>query len=332
MTTSHWGPDDIGDLTGKVAVVTGANSGIGYETALELAAHGAHVVLACRDAGRGMRAADMIVGHAPWASVEVLPLDLASQASVREAAGRFTADHDRLDILVNNAGVMATPWALTDDGFERQFATNHLGPFAFTGLVLDAMLTAAGSRVVTVSSVLHHLGRLDLSSAEGLQGLAGGYNRWVAYGNTKLANLLFTYDLDRRLRAAGVPTVAVAAHPGWARTNLAANGPVMGGSGLRARAGGLARHLGQSAAAGALPTLYAATAGGVHGGQYFGPSGLAQQYGAPEQVGSSRRSRRADDAARLWALSEELTGVRYPLGSVPAPTEGRQSAERAQLA
>ena len=313
ISTSHWGPDDIVDLTGKVAVVTGANSGIGYETAVELGAHGAHVVLACRDRVNGLRAADGIVGHSPGASVEVLSLDLASQSSVREAAGRFNDTHGRLDILVDNAGVMGTPWALTDDGFERQFATNHLGPFAFTGLVLDRMLSVPGSRVVTVSSLLHRLGHLDLSSAEAVQGLGVKHNRWLAYGNSKLANLLFTYELDRRLRAAGVPTVAVAAHPGWARTNLAANGPVMGGSTVRARAGGLASHLGQSATAGALPTLYAATAPGVGGGQYFGPSGLAQQYGSPKQVGSNRRSQRAEDAAALWVLSEELTGVHFPL-------------------
>jgi len=328
---SHWGPDDIGDLTGKVAVVTGANSGIGYEAALELAAHGAHVVLACRDVTKGLQAADGIVGHAPGASVEVLEVDLASQSSVGRAAEWFTANHGRLDLLVNNAGVMASPWAITDDGFERQFATNHLGPFAFTGLVLDQMLSVAGSRVVTVSSMLHHFGHLDLSSPDAVQGLGGGHNRWLAYGNTKLANLLFTYELDRRLRAAGVPTIAVGAHPGWARTNLATNGPVMGGSALRARAGSVARHLGQSSAAGALPTLYAATAPAVAGGQYVGPSGLGQQYGSPELVGSNRRSRRVDDAARLWALSEDLTGVHYPLDSVPAPTEGQPTAARAQL-
>jgi NAD(P)-dependent dehydrogenase (short-subunit alcohol dehydrogenase family) len=309
----RWGPDDIGDLTGTVALVTGANSGIGHETAVELAAHGTHVVLACRDRIKGLQAADHVVGNAAGASVELLVVDLASQSSVHEAARRFTDEHGRLDILVNNAGVMAAPFAFTNDGFERQFATNHLGPFALTGLLLDRMRTLPGSRIVTISSALHRLGHLDLASAERLQGLAGGHNRWLAYGNTKLANLLFTYELDRRLRAAGAAAIAVAAHPGWARTNLATTGPVMDASAVRARAGRLAGHLGQSAMAGALPTLYAATAPGVLGGQYFGPRGLAEQYGPPVRVGSNRRSHRPDDAARLWQLSEELTGVHYPL-------------------
>ena len=195
----RWGPDDIGDLTGTVALVTGANSGIGHETAVELAAHGAHVVLACRDRVKGHQAADHIVGNAAGASVELLVVDLASQSSVHAAARRFTDEHGRLDILVNNAGVMAAPFEFTEDGFERQFATNHLGPFALTGLLLDRMRTLPGSRIVTISSALHRLGHLDLASAERLQGLAGGHNRWLAYGNTKLANLLFTYELDRRL-------------------------------------------------------------------------------------------------------------------------------------
>jgi NAD(P)-dependent dehydrogenase (short-subunit alcohol dehydrogenase family) len=307
---TRWGPDDIGDLTGKTMIVTGANSGIGFETAVELAAHGAHVVLACRNPVKGQSAGDRIVGASPGASVEVLPLDLSSQESVRQAAARFTAEHGRLDVLVNNAGVMGTPYYLTEDGFERQFATNHLGPFAFTGLLLDSLLTTPGSRVVTVSSALHRMGRLDFSN---LQGLGGGHNRWFAYGNTKLANLAFTYELDRRLRAAGANTIAVAAHPGWAQSNLASNGPTMGGSAFRARAGTLAGHLGQSTAGGALPTLYAATEPGVVGGEYFGPGGLAEQYGPPVRVRSSRRSHREDDAARLWAASEELTGVHYPL-------------------
>jgi NAD(P)-dependent dehydrogenase (short-subunit alcohol dehydrogenase family) len=331
---TRWGPDDIGDLTGKTMIVTGANSGIGFETAVELAAHGAHVVLACRNSVKGQSAGDRIVGASPGASVEVLPLDLSSQESVRRAATRFTAEHGRLDVLVNNAGVMGTPYYLTEDGFERQFATNHLGPFAFTGLLLDSLLTTPGSRVVTVSSALHRMGRLNLPTRLGtptqappeagtptpprpdfsnLQGLGGGHNRWFAYGNTKLANLAFTYELDRRLRAAGANTIAVAAHPGWAQSNLASNGPTMGGSAFRARAGTLAGHLGQSTAGGALPTLYAAAEPGVAGGEYFGPGGLAEQYGPPVRVRSSRRSHREDDAARLWAASEELTGVHYPL-------------------
>lgn len=312
-----WSTDDLGDLTGRTAVVTGANSGIGEATATQLAAHGAHVVLACRDEGRGRQAADRVAGQVADASLEVLHLDLASQASVRAAAATLHDRHDRLDLLVNNAGVMATPFALTEDGFERQFATNHLGPFALTGLVLDLLLTTAGSRVVTVSSMAHRIGALRLSSPEALQGLEGGYRRWPAYGNTKLANLLFTYELDRRLRAAGATTVAVAAHPGTARTGLTANGPLLDRSGLPRRLGLLASRLGQSAAAGALPTLYAATAPEVAGGDFVGPGGPGQQFGLPRRVGTSARARRPVDAARLWALSEELTGVAYALGDPP---------------
>jgi NAD(P)-dependent dehydrogenase (short-subunit alcohol dehydrogenase family) len=325
LRVPRWGPDDIGDLTGKTMIVTGANSGIGYETAVELAAHGAHVVLACRDLTRGQHAADRLVGATSRASVEVLQLDLASLESVRRAAGRFAAEHGRLDVLVNNAGVMGTPYHESEDGFEHQFATNHLGPFAFTGLLLDSLLTTPGSRVVTVSSMLHRIGRLHFDN---LQGLNGEHNRWSAYANSKLANLVFTFELARRLRSAGAVTVAVAAHPGWARSSLASNGAVMGGSALRARAGALADHLGQSAAAGALPTLYAATARGVAGGEYFGPGGLAEQYGPPVRVRSGRRATRQDDAVRLWAASEELTGVHYDFGqsAVGHSMPGRSNA------
>lgn len=313
-----WGVDDIGDLTGHTAVVTGANSGVGWETAAALASHGAHVVLACRHETRGHRAAERIADAHPDASTEVLACDLTTLGSVRRAAGRLHDRHDRLDLLVNNAGVMATPFALTENGFERQFATNHLGPFALTGLVLDLLVTTMGARVVTVSSMAHRMGALRLSSPEALQGLDGTYRRWRAYGNTKLANLLFTHELDRRLRAAGATTLAVVAHPGTARTALSANGPLLGRHGPVGRVGRLvADGLGQSAAAGALPTLYAATARDVAGGEYFGPGGPGQQYGPPVRVGSSARAQRVVDAERLWALSEELTGVRYALGGRP---------------
>ena len=304
-----WGPADIPDLTGKTIVVTGANSGLGYEAALEFAAHGACTVLACRDPERGQRAADRI-SAACDGIVEVLPLDLASQSSVHRAARLFAREHGRLDVLVNNAGVMAAPFAVTDDGFERQFATNHLGPFAFTGLLMDLLLTTDRSRVVTVSSVLHRVGRLHLSD---LQRLDGGYNRWLAYASTKLANVCFTYELDRRLRACGARCAAMAAHPGWARTDLARNGPVLEATAVRRRAGTVAARLGQRPETGALPLMYAATSPDAEGGEYFGPGGPAEQFGPPVRVHSSRRSRTPDDAARLWAISEELTGVRYDI-------------------
>lgn len=293
-----------------MAVVTGANSGIGYETAVELAAHGAHVVLACRDPIRGHRAADGVVGASPGASAEAITLDLADLDSVRRAAGRIAAEQGRLDLLVNNAGVMAVPFGLTGDGFERQLATNHLGHFALTGLLLDLLVTTHGSRVVTVSSLVHWAGKPGMPVNPATP---AGYNRWFAYSNSKFDNLLFAFELDRRLRAAGAATVSVAAHPGWARSGLAANGPATGGSKLRARAGAAASHLGQSAAGGALPTLLAATAPGVQGGTFFGPRGPLQIFGSPVKVRSSRRARRADDATRLWAASEEATGVAYDL-------------------
>jgi NAD(P)-dependent dehydrogenase (short-subunit alcohol dehydrogenase family) len=215
---------------------------------------------------------------------------------------------------------MAVPFETTVDGFERQVATNHLGHFALTGLLLDLLLTTQGSRVVTVSSLAHRAGRLVLPVHPANP---AGYNRWFAYANSKLDNLFFTYELDRRLRAAGADTVAVAAHPGWARSGLVTNGPATGGSSLRARTGAFAAHLGQSAASGALPTLFAATAQGVGGGGCFGPGGPGQIFGPPVEVRSSRRSRRPDDAARLWAASEEATGVRYELAPVAGSSSDR---------
>jgi NAD(P)-dependent dehydrogenase (short-subunit alcohol dehydrogenase family) len=311
-----WSVADIGDLTGTTALVTGANSGIGFEAAVELAAHGALVVLACRNLVKGRQAADRISGASPGAMVEVLTLDLASQASVHQAAGRFAAEHDRLDLLVNNAGVMGTPYRVTEDGFELQLASNHLGHFALTGLLLELLLTTPGARVVTVSSFLHRMGRMGFDDLQA----EGGYSRWGSYGQSKLANLLFTAELERRFEEHGADAMAVAAHPGWARTNLAGSGPVMGAGPLRMRSGQLAGHLlGQSAAAGALPTLYAALSPEVHGGDYIGPRGPFEQFGAPVKVGRSARARREEDARRLWDVSEELTGVHYQFGPVRQP-------------
>jgi NAD(P)-dependent dehydrogenase (short-subunit alcohol dehydrogenase family) len=311
-----WGADDIGDLTGRTAVVTGANSGIGFQVALQLGAHGAHVVLACRSTVKAEHAADLIVGAEPEASVEVLSLDLASLASVRRAAARLSAEHARLDVLVNNAGVMATPSHQTEDGVELQIATNHLGPFAFTGLLLDTLLTTTGSRVVTVSSAVHHVGRLEPSPLVH----DGRRNRWLRYGDSKLANLAFTFELDRRLRQAGTTTLAVVAHPGWARTDLVANGPLTGGGAISTRLGHLAGRLGQPAAMGALPVLYAATAPGVRGGDFFGPGGFGGMFGRPVPVTPGRRARDPRSAATLWHDSEELTGVYYAFAGPTGPT------------
>jgi NAD(P)-dependent dehydrogenase (short-subunit alcohol dehydrogenase family) len=306
MSHDKWTTDDMPDQTGRVAVVTGANTGLGLETAKALAARGASVVLAVRNLDKGKQAAITITADAPGADVAVQQLDLSSLDSVREAAAELRASHDRIDLLVNNAGVMYTPQSTTADGFELQFGTNHLGHFALTGLLLDRLLTADDSRVVTVSSVGHrirsHIDFDDLGSAR-------GYSRIAAYGRSKLANLLFTYELQRRLAAGASTTIAVAAHPGGSNTELVRNSPVL----LRALSAVLAPLVAQSAAMGALPTLRAATDPDVRGGQYYGPDGFREVRGHPEVVESSRQSHDTATQRQLWTASEDLTGVTYPL-------------------
>ena len=300
-----WTVVDVPDQSGRVAVVTGANSGIGFETAAVLARHGAHTVLACRDAGRGEDALTRLSAAVPQAAVSVVRLDLASLESIRAAADQILATHDRLDLLINNAGVMWPPYGKTADGFELQFGTNHLGHFAFTGLVLKAMLPVAGARVVTVSSNGHRAGRINFADLQSER----RYGRVSAYARSKLANLMFTYELERRLRAAGAPTIAVAAHPGTASTELVRHFPGMVQSAYAAT-GGLFT---QSAAMGALPTLRAATDPAAAGGEYYGPGGLGQVKGYPIRVSSNARSRDGAAQQRLWAESERLTGVTYPV-------------------
>ena len=302
---AKWTASDIPDQTGRVAVVTGANTGLGYETAAALADHGAHVVLAVRNLDKGKDAAARITAQSPGAEVGLQELDLTSLDSIRAAAEQLRSDHDRIDLLINNAGVRYTPKSTTKDGFEIQFGTNHLGHFAFTGLLLDRLLPVAGSRVVTVSSIGHRI-RADIHFDD-LQ-WEHGYSRVGAYGQAKLANLLFTYELQRRLAPRGT-TIATAAHPGGSNTELMRNLPA-----------GLARvyplvgsFIAQDAAAGALPTLRAATDPAVLGGQYYGPDGFAQTRGYPTLVASSRKSHDVDRQRRLWAVSEELTGVVYPV-------------------
>jgi NAD(P)-dependent dehydrogenase (short-subunit alcohol dehydrogenase family) len=305
---SGWTADDIPDLTGKTIIVTGGNSGIGYEAALQLARKGANVVLACRDPGRAGDAAERIRSGFSAASVGVMALDLASLASVRSFAEEFSHRHARLDVLCNNAGVMALPYRRTEDGFEMQLGTNHLGHFALTGLLLERLLSTEGARVVNVSSTAHRMGKMRFDDLQSER----GYGKWRAYGQSKLANLLFTYELQRRLAAAGADAISVACHPGYAATNLQLAGPRMQGSSMLERMSSLANALfAQSAAMGALPTLYAATAPDVCGGDYIGPDGFGETWGHPKKVGSNARSRNGSDAARLWEISEELTGVHY---------------------
>lgn len=303
-----WSYADIPDLSGRIAVVTGGNSGLGYETARALAGHGAHVVLACRDLLKGGVASERIAKEHPSAEVELAELDLASLASIRAFAEGFSSRHPELHVLCNNAGVMALPRRQTGDGFEMQFGTNHLGHFALTGLLLPRLLATAGARVVTVSSTMHRIGRIRF---EDLQG-AHRYRKWSAYGQSKLANLLFTYELARRAARKGAGLVAAAAHPGYAATNLQFAGPRMEGARLMERLSAWGNRLiAQDAARGALPTLYAATAPDVRGGDYLGPDGFAEMRGEPKRVRSSQRSHDRETAQRLWSVSEELTHVRY---------------------
>jgi len=299
--TAKWTSGDVPGQHGRLAVVTGANTGLGFETAQILAARGASVVLAVRDTEKGKRAAARIAAAAPGANVTVQPLDLASLESVRAAAGELRARHPRIDLLINNAGVMFPPRQATGDGFELQLATNHLGHFALTGLLLEQMLPVPGSRVVTVSSLAHRI-RAQINFGD-LQS-ERSYSRVAAYSQSKLANLMFTYELQRRLSGAGT-TIAVAAHPGLAATELTRNSP--------AATAVLARLISQKAAMGALPVLRAATDPGVLGGQYYGPGRFFGTRGYPKPAGSSGRSRDTASQRRLWTASEELTGVTFPV-------------------
>ncbi|MBX7454737.1 SDR family NAD(P)-dependent oxidoreductase [Mycolicibacterium sp. 3033] len=295
MTT--WTEADIPDQTGRTAVITGANTGLGFETAKALAAKGATVIVAVRNTDKGKDAVRRIRQTAPEATVALQELDLSSLTSVRAAADRLTSDHAAIDLLINNAGVMYTPRQKTADGFELQFGTNHLGHFALTGLLLDHITAAPAGRIVTVSSIGHRI-RASIHFDD-LQ-LEHNYNRVVAYGQSKLANLLFTYELQRRLTAAGSPASALAAHPGGSNTDLGRHLPLLDP---------VFRAVSQSAAMGALPTLRAATDPAARGGQYYGPSGPFELRGYPEVVNSSKQSKDAELQRRLWAVSEQLTGI-----------------------
>lgn len=305
---AKWTEADVGDQSGRVALITGANSGIGWDAARVLAANGAKVVLGCRSRERGTAALERIRAISPQADVSLLEMDLADLASVRAAVDGFRRDHTRLDLLINNAGLMATPEQRTVQGFEMQLGVNHLAHFALTGLLLPALVATAGSRVVTVSSTGHRPGRIDFDDLN----WRFSYKPWAAYFRSKLANLLFTYELQRRLAAAGLGTAALAAHPGGSKTNLGHENP--GGAvnrlleRLRPQ---IERYFLQSSAMGALPTLRAAVDPQARGGEYYGPGGFGQQTGHPIRVDSSRRSKDVEVAKKLWRVSEELTGVEY---------------------
>lgn len=308
---SRWTEGDVPDQTGRTALVTGANSGIGFHTALELARARARVVVSSRDEAKGREAIRRIEAEVPQAEVELGVLDLADLGSVRRFAEPFRDHHGSLNVLVNNAGVMAVPQRRTTaDGFELQLGTNHLGHFALTGLLLPALLARPRSRIVTVTSTAHRMGRMRFDDLQG----GRGYGPWRAYGQSKLANLLFAFELDRRASASGLDLLSVAAHPGLAATNLQSAGPRLGRFDVSARIGaGIVRPFRQPAERGALPVLYAATAHEVVGGGFYGPDGPGQARGYPTLVAPSRRALEEEAARRLWDVSKELTGVDFDI-------------------
>ncbi|MDP2314651.1 MAG: oxidoreductase [Pseudomonadota bacterium] len=303
-----WTPDSLPDLSDRTIVLTGANSGIGWEATRHLATRGARVVMACRNQEKGKDALARILEQLPTARLELAKLDLGSLASIRACAEDLKARFPRIDVLVNNAGIMAIPRALTEDGFEVQLGTNHLGHFALTGLLLDTLQRGEAPRVVSVASLAHQMGRIDFDDLMGER----RYQKWAAYGQSKLANLLFTYELDRRLAARGIGIVAAACHPGYSSTNLHGVGPEQAKSAI---AGAFFKmgHVvfGMSAEQGALPTVYAAAAPGVVGGDYVGPDGLFEVWGYPKKVTSNAASKDVAVASKLWEASERLTGVEW---------------------
>jgi NAD(P)-dependent dehydrogenase (short-subunit alcohol dehydrogenase family) len=300
-----WTPRDIPDLTGKVALVTGGNSGIGYWTSLHLASRGAHVVLACRSQHRAQAAVAELKSAVPNGSFEILPLDLASFVSVRDAAAAFRAKHERLDILCNNAGIALVPMARTADGFESHLAANYLGHFALTGLLFDRLAT--GARVVHVGSFAHRAGRIDFDD---LNYGRRKYSDWGAYAQSKLANVMFMLELERRFRRAGIRAISVGAHPGMSGTNIATHRLPKSALFQKYSEWMQARVLNRPEQA-AGPSLFGATMPGVAGGTYFGPSRWFEIKGPPAPARVARAARSEADAARLWDLSERMTGVRF---------------------
>jgi NAD(P)-dependent dehydrogenase (short-subunit alcohol dehydrogenase family) len=304
--SEKWTAAQIPPQTGRSAIVTGANSGLGLVTARELARAGAEVVLACRDLAKGADARREIEAAVPGAKLQLSRLDLGSLTSVAEFAEGYKGGHNGLDLLINNAGVMAPPRKKTADGYELQLGTNHLGHFALTGRLLPAMQGREDARVVTLSSGAHRIGKIDFDDLQRER----HYNRWRAYGQSKLANLMFALELDRRLRASDSTVKSLAAHPGYSATNLqSAAAPMIDRLVMLVST----RLIAQSAEMGALPTLYAATVTGLEGGAFYGPDGIAEQRGYPKVVSPSGAALDADVARRLWGVSEELTGVHFKL-------------------
>jgi NAD(P)-dependent dehydrogenase (short-subunit alcohol dehydrogenase family) len=308
MAASKWTAQQIPTQAGKTALITGANSGIGYQAAVELARHGAHVLLGCRNASKGQDALARLHREAPGVSAEVVALDMASLASIHACAAAFAARGIKLDLLINNAGVMALPTReLTADGFERQFGTNHLGHFALTGLLMPQLLAAPAPRVVTVASLAHRNGKIDFDNLQSEK----TYKPWDAYGESKLANILFANELNSKAQAAHSKLVSIPVHPGVSVTNIIANGPGSKGPKMIVMKL-LAPVLMQPDTAGALPTLYAATSPDAKGGEYIGPDGFMEMKGSPVVVQPKPQGKDQAVAQKLWTVSEQLTGVMYP--------------------
>ena len=309
---AKWKNDDIPDQSGRTILITGANSGLGLRSAEALAAKGAKVLLACRNLVKGGEALESVAAGATGPAPEVVHLDLADLDSVASTAAKLNGSLDRLDVLMDNAGVMALPDRQeTKQGFEMQFGTNHLGHFALTGRLLPLLLAADAPRVVAVSSMGHRPGSIRWDDPNWR---TGTYRSWPAYFQTKLANLLFTAELQRQASEHGTALLAAAAHPGASHTNLATNGPATGSAIMRVGSRVSDRFFSQSDAMGALPQLYAATMPDVAPNSYYGPDGFLEQRGYPRPVGRTNKASNADDAKRLWAMSEDLTGVTYAWG------------------
>lgn len=300
--------ESMPDLSGKIAIVTGANSGLGLEVSKGLASKGAQVIMACRDLTKGEEAVQAIRKEQPAAKLELMALDLADLESVGRFAQEFAQRFSTLHILANNAGVMAIPYRQTKQGFEMQFGTNHLGHFALTGLLLPTILKTDKARIVTTSSFLHRSGKINFDDLAGKE----NYSPSKAYSQSKLANLLFAYELQHKLTSIGANAISVASHPGYSATNLQLVGPTMQGSSFRKNVTlFMNKVMAQSAAMGALPTLYGATAADVQGSEYFGPGGFMGMRGYPKKATSTELSHDKALAEKLWTVSEELTGVKY---------------------
>jgi NAD(P)-dependent dehydrogenase (short-subunit alcohol dehydrogenase family) len=305
-----WTEANIPDLTGKTVVVTGANSGLGLETTRLLASRGAHVIMACRTRAKAEAALQDVRDQLPKASVEFIRLDLSELASIRAFGEAVMAAHDKLDVLINNAGVMAIPRRETADGFEMQLGTNHLGHFALTSVLMPLLMKTPAARVVTVSSLMHRVGAMRFDDLHGRR----SYDKWRAYNQSKLANLLFCYELDRRLRVVDADVCSVAAHPGYSATNLQGVGPQLSGSKLAGRFYAFTNKVAaQPAQMGAMPSIFAAVGEPVSGGGFYGPEGLGQVRGYPVRVESSRASHDEVAAQRLWMMSIEATGETFAM-------------------